>query len=95
MEAKAFSHASLNEVPLHSLKGNFGHTLGAAGILESVLTCHSLLEGAVLPSRNFTESGVSQTVNVNTSFIKSDKKHALKTASGFGGCNAAIIYSIN
>lgn len=95
MEAKAFAHASLNQVPLHSLKGNFGHTLGAAGVLESALTCYSLMEGAVLPSRNFVEPGVSEKINVNTSFFKTQKQHALKTASGFGGCNAAVVYSMN
>jgi 3-oxoacyl-[acyl-carrier-protein] synthase-1 len=95
MEAKAFSLASLSSVPVHSLKGNFGHTLGAAGIVESVLTYHSLSEGIILPSRNFEELGVSESVTISKSLVKSNKSYALKTASGFGGCNAAIIYSKN
>lgn len=95
MEAHAFAHASLNDVPLHSLKGSYGHTLGAAGVLESVLTCYSLLNGTILPSLNFAESGVSEKVTVNTALIKSSKTHALKTASGFGGCNGAVVYSLN
>lgn len=95
MEAKAFNHASVAQVPLHSLKGNFGHTLGAAGVLESILTYQSLLNSVVLPSKNFETSGVSENINVNQSVIKSNKMHALKTASGFGGCNAALVYSIN
>lgn len=94
MEAKAFSNAALSNVPLHSLKGNFGHTLGAAGVLESVLTYHSLKEGVVLPSKNFETLGVSENIYISRSLMKSNKIHALKTASGFGGCNAAIIYSI-
>ena len=93
MEAKAFSNSLLSDIPLYSLKGNFGHTLGAAGVVESVLTYQSLLDGVVLPSKNFEASGVSQPVNVSRSVSTSNKKHALKTASGFGGCNAAIIYS--
>jgi 3-oxoacyl-[acyl-carrier-protein] synthase-1 len=94
MEAKAFSHASLSSTPLHSLKGNFGHTLGAAGVLESILTYQSLKEGVVLPSANFETLGVSENISVSRALTKSNKVHALKTASGFGGCNAAIIYSI-
>lgn len=94
MEAKAFSNASLSNIPLHSLKGNFGHTLGAAGVLECVLTYHSLKEGVILPSKNFETLGVSENINISRSLEKSNKTHALKTASGFGGCNAAIIYSI-
>ena len=93
MEAKAFNHAGLAEIPLHSLKGNYGHTLGAAGVLESVLSYYSLQNQIILPSKNFETLGVSERVNVNTSIKKSTKKYALKTASGFGGCNAAIIFS--
>ncbi len=95
MEAKAFNHAHLQAVPLHSLKGNFGHTLGAAGVLESIISYHSLLQGIVLPSKNFEVPGVSESVNVSTYLANSNKNHALKTASGFGGCNAAIVYSKN
>jgi 3-oxoacyl-[acyl-carrier-protein] synthase-1 len=94
MEAKAFTHAGLNDIPLHSLKGHFGHTLGAAGVLESILSYRSLKEGIVLPSKNFEELGVSEKVKVNKNLSKSNKTHASKTASGFGGCNAAVIYSI-
>ncbi len=93
MEAKAFTNSMLSETPLHSLKANFGHTLGAAGVVESILSYHSLLSNIVLPSKNYETSGVSQTVNVNVSVMSTNKNHALKTASGFGGCNAAIIYS--
>ena len=93
MEAKAFAHAGLSEIPLHSLKGHYGHTLGAAGVLESILTYKSLQAGIVLPSRNFSEYGVPGQVTISQTLVSSEKHHALKTASGFGGCNAAIIYS--
>jgi 3-oxoacyl-[acyl-carrier-protein] synthase-1 len=94
MESKAFASAGLSEVPLHSLKGYFGHTLGAAGLLESILTIYSLKEHIILASKNFEELGVPEKVNVNKDLRSSDKNHALKTASGFGGCNAAIVYSL-
>lgn len=94
MEAKAFNHAKLSTTPLHSLKGNFGHTLGAAGVLESVLAYRALQQQIALPSKNYSTSGVSQPVNVTNHTIKTDKNHFLKTASGFGGCNAVLIYSL-
>ena len=93
MESKAFDIAGLNEVPLHSLKGYFGHTLGAAGVIETIMTIESLRNKCILPSANFSEPGVPKSLNVNTDLVDSDKLHALKTASGFGGCNAAVIYS--
>jgi 3-oxoacyl-[acyl-carrier-protein] synthase-1 len=92
MESKAFATAALSDVPLHSLKGQFGHTLGAAGVIESIMTIESLRRSFILPSLNYTSSGVPMPLNINTSVIKSDKTHALKTASGFGGCNAALLF---
>ncbi|MBS1685492.1 MAG: beta-ketoacyl synthase [Bacteroidetes bacterium] len=94
MESKAFELAGLSETPLHSLKGYFGHTLGAAGVIETVMTIHSLREHKILSSLHYHENGVSGSITVNTSMLSSDRNHALKTASGFGGCNAAIVYKI-
>jgi 3-oxoacyl-[acyl-carrier-protein] synthase-1 len=93
MESKAFDIAELNDIPLHSLKAYFGHTLGAAGVIESIMTIESLRNRVVLPSGNFNQSGVPKNLHINTKLTESDKHHALKTASGFGGCNAALVYS--
>ena len=93
MESKAFDLVGLNEVPLHSLKAYFGHTLGAAGVIESIMTIESLRRKSILSSLNFDQIGVPKSLNVNVEFKSSDKYHALKTASGFGGCNAALVYS--
>ena len=93
MESKAFELSHLSGVPLHSLKGHFGHTLGAAGVIESLISIYSLRDKMVLPSMNYNEYGVSGQVNISQSVTGSGKTYALKTASGFGGCNAAIIYS--
>jgi 3-oxoacyl-[acyl-carrier-protein] synthase-1 len=93
MESKAFESAQLADVPLHSLKGHFGHTLGAAGVIESLITIYSLRDALVLPNMNYDEYGVSGKVNISRSVTKTGKHYALKTASGFGGCNASIVYS--
>jgi 3-oxoacyl-[acyl-carrier-protein] synthase-1 len=92
MESNAFDHAGLNEVPVHSLKAYFGHTLGAAGLVESIMTIHSLRNNCILQSKNFDIPGVPKAMKVNKELIHSAKHYALKTASGFGGCNAAIVY---
>jgi 3-oxoacyl-[acyl-carrier-protein] synthase-1 len=93
MESKAFDLVGLNEIPVHSLKGYFGHTLGAAGVIESIMTIQSLRKKCVLVSKNYEQLGTSKGLNVNMEQAHSDKHHALKTASGFGGCNAALVYS--
>ncbi|MCB0518421.1 MAG: beta-ketoacyl synthase [Lewinellaceae bacterium] len=92
MEAKAFYLSGLQEVPLNSMKGYFGHTLGAAGLIESVMSVESLRENAILPSLGYDTHGVSQPVNVNRQTVRRPLQACLKTASGFGGCNAAVVF---
>lgn len=93
MESKAFELAGLSEVPLQSLKPHFGHTLGAAGVLESIISIKALKEGIVLPSLNYNEYGVSGKITVNQKNQAVYQRNILKTASGFGGCNASVVYS--
>ncbi|MEJ1237655.1 beta-ketoacyl synthase N-terminal-like domain-containing protein [Chryseolinea sp. T2] len=93
MEAKAFALAELTDRPIHSLKGYYGHTLGAAGVVEVALNAESLRRNVLLPSRGYEHLGVSQPLNIITSVTPQALNVCLKTASGFGGCNAAIILS--
>jgi len=91
MEAKAINLAGMEHVPLNSLKGYYGHTLGAAGLIETVISLYSLKENVVLPTPGYKEPGTAKPVNVVNSLKQGEMKACLKTASGFGGCNAAIV----
>jgi len=91
MEANALGLSGLQSVPLNSLKGYYGHTLGAAGLIESVVSVQSLKEKLVIPTLGFEENGVNSVVNVCISPLQIDGVNFIKTASGFGGCNAAVI----
>ena len=91
MEAKAFNHAGLANTPLNSLKGYFGHTLGAAGVVETIVSMQALLNDELVPTFGFQSLGVSQPVDVIQEFQSKKITTCLKTASGFGGCNAAIV----
>ena len=93
MESKAISRADLSKIPLNGLKGYYGHTMGAAGILETILTMHSIEKGIILGTKGFEEIGVSGKVNVISSNIVTKKRDFLKIISGFGGCNAAALLS--
>ncbi len=93
MEAKAFSMAGMEAIPLNSLKGYYGHTLGAAGIVESVIAVHSLTQKKMIPTRGFQQTGVSKPITVCKEVTPIETRHCLKTASGFGGCNAALVFS--
>ncbi|ELR71305.1 3-oxoacyl-[acyl-carrier-protein] synthase, KASII [Fulvivirga imtechensis AK7] len=93
MEAVAFNHLNMQDTPLNSLKGYFGHTLGAAGIVESIITIRQLNEGVLLGSHGYAEHGVTQPLNVLAENQESPNlRYGLKTISGFGGCNGAVIF---
>ncbi|UMQ41025.1 beta-ketoacyl synthase [Chryseobacterium sp. Y16C] len=91
MEAIAFNRVELQNVPLNSMKGYYGHCLGASGLLESIISMESALQNTLIPSKNFEETGTSQPLNIIKENQPAEIKYILKTASGFGGCNAAIV----
>lgn len=92
MEAIAFSRAGLEEVPINSFKGYWGHTLGAAGIIESIATLQSMQNNRLYKSIGFQELGVSIPINIIQENQTKEINTCLKTASGFGGCNAVVIF---
>jgi 3-oxoacyl-[acyl-carrier-protein] synthase-1 len=92
MEAVAIARAGLQSVPLNSLKGYYGHTMGAAGVLETILSMKAVDDGLVLATRGFEESGVSRPVHLSSRHEKTDKRAFVKLLSGFGGCNAALLF---
>lgn len=92
MEAVAFNRLGLNNVPMNSLKGYFGHTLGASGLLETIVGMHSLHRNLLFASAGFDTLGVSKPLNVISTTTQKNLNIFLKTASGFGGCNTAALF---
>jgi 3-oxoacyl-[acyl-carrier-protein] synthase-1 len=92
MEAVALTRAGLQNVPVNSFKGYWGHTLGAAGIIESVMCFYSMRENILLKTEGFRESDLKHPIPVIDKVIPKDINVCLKMASGFGGCNAAILF---
>lgn len=95
MESVAIQKAGLSDVPLTALKGWYGHTFGASGVIEAVISMKSAEEGTVLPVRGFREIGVSGKINISSVLRHTDRRSFLKMISGFGGCNGAALYSMD
>ncbi|PKQ45479.1 beta-ketoacyl-[acyl-carrier-protein] synthase family protein [Confluentibacter flavum] len=91
MEAIAFNRLGLQSVPLNSLKGYFGHTLGSSGLVETIVGMHSLNLNTLFFSKGFISLGVSKPLQIidKTTYKKLDI--FLKTSSGFGGANTALL----
>ena len=90
MESKAIEMAELQDVPLSALKGYFGHTMGAAGVLETIIMMRALEDGVILPSKGFETCGVSGKVNISDKQMTAEGHTFVKMLSGFGGCNGAV-----
>jgi 3-oxoacyl-[acyl-carrier-protein] synthase-1 len=92
MEAIALNRLELENVPMNSLKGYYGHTLGASGLLETVIGIQSVEENKLFASLGFDAIGVSQPIRVIEKNEEAAIRYFLKTASGFGGCNTAVLF---
>ncbi|NPA45319.1 MAG: beta-ketoacyl synthase, partial [Chlorobi bacterium] len=93
MEAKALALTKLNNANISSVKAYIGHTFGAAGIIETIFGIHALAENKVYKSLGYTEQGTENKLNIITKNLKVDINNVVKTASGFGSCNASLVIS--
>jgi 3-oxoacyl-(acyl-carrier-protein) synthase len=93
MESRALALAGLSSVPTNSLKGFFGHTFGASGVIEIIACIASLKQNQLIATKGFSAPGVPEPMNIITQNTPATLHTFLKTASGFGGFNSAIVVS--
>jgi len=91
MEAVALARAGLSHLPVTACKGYFGHTLGAAGIIDAIVSAQCMEKGILLPVMGFRALGVTEPIEVQRVWEKKELHSCLKLAAGFGGNNTAII----
>lgn len=78
--------------PFTGVKGFTGHTLGAAGAIEAVMTIQSLRSGQLMPTNGFSKP--DQDAQVSPIKVKTaiNGKYALSDSLAFGGNNSAVIF---
>lgn len=92
MELNAFNRIFGNRrLPIFSIKGSIGHTLGAAGGIEAAVGLRTLSEQTAPPTVGFSnpEMGAGNKISFQPLSFSGDC--LLTTNSGFGGINAALI----
>ena len=95
MESVAINRANLQNVPVNSLKGYFGHTLGAAGVLETIMAHQAIKNHTVIGTLGTDTPGTAMPVNAALQSQPVSGNAFMKLISGFGGSNAAILAEIN
>jgi 3-oxoacyl-[acyl-carrier-protein] synthase-1 len=91
MESFAIERAGLSQVPVNGLKGYYGHTMGAAGIMETILSMKAIDDHNILATKGFETLGVTHPLILSNQNHPTEKRAFLKLLSGFGGCNAALL----
>lgn len=94
MESIAIDRNGLNDIPVNSYKGYIGHTLGAAGVIESIFCFETMRNGKLIKTLGFENPGTVKKINIIKETKPAKVNRVLKTASGFGGSNAAILFEM-
>jgi 3-oxoacyl-[acyl-carrier-protein] synthase II len=90
-EGKAIA-ALFDGVPVSSTKGMMGHSLGAAGAIEAVISLLALRHQLLPPNINFRHGDAGLDLNIVANSARTGKvRTVLSNSFGFGGTNASII----
>jgi 3-oxoacyl-[acyl-carrier-protein] synthase II len=73
---------------VNSTKSLLGHTLGASGAIEAVVTALTLRDGVAHPSRNLTDPEVPLAFVVGSEPVAA--RYAISESFAFGGQNAVL-----
>ena len=91
-EAEAIREVFGGSVPVSSLKGYIGHTLGASGSIELIASLIMMDKGCIYPTRNLESvshdcEGIYHVMNK----LNKDIEILFKNCFAFGGINASIV----
>lgn len=90
-EGRLFARILRPGTPVVSTKGYTGHTLGAAGAIEAVLSLACLRQGRLMKSGGFAAYDEAVGIVPNAEVRPLEGEAALSTSLGFGGSNAALV----
>ena len=91
MEMAAFK-SIFSPRPVFSIKGALGHTLGAAGLVEVIISLRALHEKVVPPTVNLRQADAAAVGWVSNEAVPvPNAKAALTVNAGFGGINASLV----
>lgn len=93
MELLAFNEYLQEKTPVCSVKGSLGHSLAASGIVEALLSIKSLQHGVLPPTVGLDFAEETRCLISGIEPLELKEKSVLTTNSGFGGINAALLFT--
>ena len=91
-EAMALREFFGSEIPVSSLKGNLGHTLGASGAIELIASLEMMRRGCLLPTLNLEHVADDCAGLDHVRSVREQKINIfVKNCFAFGGINATLI----
>lgn len=81
-----------SSIPVTAPKSLFGHAMGAAPGLETVLLLKTLETGVIPPTINLETPDPGIRLSASGQRVDADVRTALKTTLGVGGLNAALVF---
>lgn len=92
-EARAIETVFGNRVPCSSMKGHFGHLMGAAGVVEMIASLGMMADKVILPTLNLLSPGddCSPLNYVMGAPAKKTVEIFLKNSFAFGGINTSLV----
>jgi len=79
-------------VPVNSIKGALGHTMGAAATLEAIMCLLAARDGWIPPTVGYEEPDPACDLDYVAGACRAVRpRRMLSTSLGFGGCNAALV----
>ncbi len=92
-EANAIRVAGVEQAAVYAPKSALGHSIGAVGALESILTVLSLRDGVIPPTLNYETPDPEIDLDVVAGEPRyGDYQYAINNSFGFGGHNVALAF---
>ena len=88
---KIFAHPE--KIVMNATKSMIGHSLGAAGGIEAIVTVKAIADGMVHPTINLENPEPGLNFIVPTQAMKHPVKVAISNSFGFGGHNATVVFA--
>ena len=92
MEGTVIADMFPERIPIVSTKAYTGHTLGASGAIEAVLTVQALIDQKIPQTLGFEESDEECRIRPTTHLTEIEADFGLSNSLAFGGNNSTLLF---